>query len=146
IADELAEAPAAWKTAVVTSWPDIARVASKSDRVTVSVGRHAGRTRSRFERDSSVRAALERAEPTPPWPGHDDFRRDRFTAELALAYLKAEQPDFLFVGLGETDEFAHQGNYAGYLDALSDADHYIGELGAALDEQAARGVDTALFV
>jgi len=146
IADELAEAPAGWKTAVVTSWPDIARVASKSERVTVSAGRHAGSTRSRFERDSTVRAALERAEPTAPWPGNGDFRRDRYTAELALAYLKAEQPDFMFVGLGETDEFAHQGNYAGYLDALSEADHYIGELAAALDGRAAQGVSTALFV
>ena len=146
IADELAEAPAAWKTAVVTSWPDIARVASNSDRVAISAGRHAGRTRSRFQRDRSVRTALERAEPTPPWPGHDDFRRDRFTAELALAYLKAEQPDFMFVGLGETDEFAHQGDYAGYLDALGDADRYIGELSAALDQRAAHGIDTALFV
>src|SRR4029077_11220017 len=80
------------------------------------------------------------------WPGSGDFRRDRYTAELALAYLKAEQPDFLFVGLGETDEFAHQGNYAGYLDALSAADRSIGELARALDERASRGIRTALLV
>jgi len=146
VADELAESPAGWQSAVVTSWPDIARVASKRGRVAVSAGAHAGATRSRFEQDRVVAAALHRAEPEAPWPGHGDFRRDRFTAELALAYLNAEQPDFLFVGLGETDEFAHQGNYAGYLQALSEADRYIGRLSAALDARAAAGVTTALIV
>jgi hypothetical protein len=146
IADELAEAPSAWKTAVVTSWPDIARVAAKSDRVAVSAGRHAGQTRARFERSSAVAASLHGAEREAPWPGHGDFRRDRSTAELALAYFNAEQPSFLFVGLGETDEFAHQGNYAGYLDALREADQHIGELAAALAERAAHGVTTALIV
>jgi phosphopentomutase len=60
--------------------------------------------------------------------------------------LRAEQPSFLFVGLGETDEFAHQGNYAGYLEALREADRYIGELAAELSRRARNGVRTALFV
>ena len=146
IADELAEAPRGWKSAVVTSWPDIARVAARSERVSVSAGRHAGATRSHFERNDAARAALRRAEGEAPWPGNGDFRRDRFTAELSLAYLRAEQPEFLFVGLGETDEFAHQGNYAGYLGALREADQYLGLLAAELEARAGRGVRTALFV
>jgi Metalloenzyme superfamily len=146
VADELAEAPTGWRTAVVTSWPDIARVAAKSDRVAVSAGAHAGATRSRFERDRAVATTLHRAEPEAPWPGHGDFRRDRFTAALALAYLEAEQPDFMFVGLGETDEFAHQGNYAGYLEALQEADQHIGELAEALAKRSEQGVRTALIV
>ena len=146
IADELAQAPQGFRSAVITSWADIARVAAKSGRVAVSAGRHAGDTRQRFERDHGVASALHRAEPEAPWPGNADFRRDRFTAALALAYLKAEQPDFLFVGLGETDEFAHQGNYAGYLDALKEADQHVGELSEALAERAAQGARTALIV
>jgi len=146
IADELAEERRGWKSAVVTSWPDIARVAAGSERVAVSAGRHAGATRSQFERNAAARAALRRAEGEAPWPGNGDFRRDRFTAELSLAYLRAEQPEFLFVGLGETDEFAHQGNYAGYLGALREADQYLGLLATELAARARSGVRTALFV
>lgn len=147
VADELAErSHGAWSAAVVTSWPDIARVAAKSRRVAVSAGKHAGATRFRFEGTDAVGAAVRRAQDEPPWPGNGDFRRDRFTAELALAYLRQAQPNFLFVGLGETDEFAHQGNYAGYLEALREADRYIGELSRVLAERARNGVRTALFV
>ncbi len=147
IVDVLAEQPGrAWKSAVVTSWADIARVASRSERVAVSAGRHAGGTRAAFQRGDAVGAALRRAEAESPWPGSGDFRRDRFTAELALAYLRAERPDFLFVGLGETDEFAHQGNYSGYLEALREADRYIGELALELEQRGKRGARTALFV
>ena len=146
IADELAEQPRGWKSAVVTSWPDIERVAGRNEHVAVSAGRHAGATRSRFERADAVGVALRKAEAQAPWPGNGDFRRDRSTAELSLAYLRAEQPDYMFVGLGETDEFAHQGNYAGYLEALREADRYLGELSAELAARAQSGVRTALFV
>lgn len=118
IVDELAHARADAKSAVISSWPDIERVAASSGRVAVSTGRQAGRTRTFFERTPAARAALRRAESEAPWPGHDDFRRDRFTADLALAYLEEAQPELLFIGLGEPDEFAHQGNYAGYLDSI----------------------------
>lgn len=144
VADELAERR--WHSAVVTSWPDIARVAVHGADVAVSAGRHAGRTRSHFERNDEVGLALRRAEGESPWPGSGDFRRDRFTAALALAYLQSAQPQFLFVGLGETDEFAHQGNYGGYLEALREADQHIGELADVLATRARAGVRTALFV
>jgi hypothetical protein len=147
IADELAQAShGGWHTAIVTSWPDIARVAAKSERVAVSSGRHGGATRDWFTRTAGSRSALTAAENEAPWPGHDDFRRDRFTADLALAYLREQAPAFLFVSLGEPDEFAHQGNYAGYLEALRHADQRIGELKAQLDLRSAQGVKTALFI
>lgn len=145
IVDELAQARHA-SSAVIASWPDIERVAATSGRVAVSTGRHAGRTRALFERTPAARAALRRAEGEAPWPGHGDFRRDRFTAELALAYLEEARPELLFIGLGEPDEFAHQGNYAGYLDSLRHADERIGQLAKLLAARAAAGVRTALFV
>jgi hypothetical protein len=146
IADQVAAQSSYSKSAIITSWPAIARVGSRSKRVAISTGRHAGLTRSSFERPGAVGDALQAAENEKPWPGDGDFRRDRFTAALALAYLRAERPDFLFVGLGETDEFAHQGNYAGYLDALREADRFLGEVSAELEARAKAGVRTALFV
>ena len=145
IADQVAAQSGA-KSAIITSWPAIERVGSRSKRVAISTGRHAGLTRRSFERPGAVGDALRAAENEKPWPGDGDFRRDRFTASLALGYLRAERPDFLFVGLGETDEFAHQGNYAGYLDALREADRFLGELAAELAARAQAGVQTALFV
>jgi len=130
--------------AIISSWPDIARVASQSNGVFVSTGRHGAPLHDHDPAEAALRALIERSD--GPWPGHDDFRRDRSTAELALAYLDAKSPSFLFVGFGETDEFAHQGNYAGYLGALREADRYIGELADALALRARRGARTALFV
>lgn len=147
IADELAsQAHGGWHAAIITSWPDIARVAAQSSRVAVSSGRHGGATRSWFATSPAARAALGAAEDAAPWPGQGDFRRDRWTADLALAYLAEQNPNFMFVSLGEPDEFAHQGSYAGYLDALQQSDQRIGQLAAALDERARQGVRTALFV
>jgi hypothetical protein len=81
-----------------------------------------------------------------PWPGSGDFRPDRMTAKLALGYLEREQPDVLYVGLGEPDEYGHHGDYAGYLRALTAADAFVGDLTAALGRMGQRGADTHLFV
>ena len=61
-------------------------------------------------------------------PGWLDYRRDRYTAALALEYLVATRPRLLFVGLGDTDEYAHRDDYPRYLDSLRAADQFVGEL------------------
>ncbi|HEY0466482.1 MAG TPA: alkaline phosphatase family protein [Polyangiaceae bacterium] len=104
------------QVALFTSWPDIARVASE-------------------------RGVL--AEPLPRGAG---FRPDAVTADLAIAHLKAHPPRFLFLGLGEPDEFGHQNDYAGYLNAVRRADARIAEVDQELSRLAAHGTRTALFV
>lgn len=99
-----------------TSWPDIAKVAS---------------SRGPF------------AEPAPR---PDSFRPDALTADLAIQHLRARTPRFMFLGLGEPDEFGHQNDYAGYLNAIRYADRRIGEIDRILQGFAARGGRTALFV
>ena len=42
---------------------------------------------------------------------------DAFTFRPALGYLKRNKPRVLYVGLGETDEWAHAGRYDQYLEA-----------------------------
>jgi hypothetical protein len=46
----------------------------------------------------------------------------------ALAYLRAKQPRVLYVGLGDTDEWAHAGNYTNYLESIHRSDAYVKEL------------------
>jgi Metalloenzyme superfamily len=133
--------------AVITSWADIARVASDGTRgAAVSSGRHGGATRGWFSHDAQDRALLLRAEDAAPAPGNGDFRPDAMTADLALQHLKTHATRFLFLGLGEPDEYGHQGNYAGYLASLRQADARIAEVDAELQRLAARGTRTALFI
>ncbi len=135
------------RAAVVSSWPDIGRVvALRAECATVSSGRHGGSNRERFEASPRLARALERGEKVDPFPGVGDFRPDRLTAPLAIGYLEEHAPDFLFLALGETDEYAHRGDYRGYLAALREADRSIGELRRVLATLEAKGHRTALFV
>jgi len=79
-------------------------------------------------------------------PATGAFRPDRVTADLALAYLSAHRPSFLFIGLGEPDELAHLGDYAGYLQSLRQADTVLGELRGTLAALGDRGAHTTVFV
>jgi arylsulfatase A-like enzyme len=81
-----------------------------------------------------------------PYPGVGRFRRDRTTAQRALAHLAHAGPDFLFLGLGEPDEFAHRGDYSGYIGSIRGADRVIGELVTTLAGMGARGEHTTVFV
>lgn len=81
-----------------------------------------------------------------PWPGHGDYRPDRVTASAALEYYEAEKPDVFFLGLGDADEYAHRGDYAGYLAALRHADETLGRLVAVLDRLGERGRSTHVIV
>jgi hypothetical protein len=62
---------------------------------------------------------------TPAWPS-ETF--DSFTFHTALEYLKLHQPRLLFLSLGETDEFAHEGRYDYYLHSAHRVDRYLREL------------------
>jgi hypothetical protein len=53
---------------------------------------------------------------------------DSLEYHTALEWLALNKPRVMFLGLGETDEWGHEGNYAEYLTAAHRADGYIGEL------------------
>src|SRR5262249_18030392 len=81
-----------------------------------------------------LRTGRERDEADPAFPGHGDYRPDRRTAALAIEHLVRSRPRFMWVALGDTDEWAHRADYRGYLDALHFADAFVGELCAHLAE------------
>lgn len=68
-----------------------------------------------------------RAETPRRWGGHFDS----VLFHSALEWFRANRPRVLFVGLGETDEWAHEGEYDQYLTAARRADSYVQELWAA---------------
>jgi hypothetical protein len=63
-----------------------------------------------------------KAETPRIWP---DEPFDAPTFHTAMEYLKAEKPRLLFLSLGETDEWAHAGNYGFYLEAAHRVDQYL---------------------
>jgi len=57
--------------------------------------------------------------PFPPDPA------DAFTYEASMLYLRTKQPRLMGVLFGETDSYAHSGNYAKYLNAAHRFDRWL---------------------
>ncbi|HET6254114.1 MAG TPA: hypothetical protein VFE32_08575 [Puia sp.] len=55
-------------------------------------------------------------------------RHDLLTFLTAKEYIQQHHPSVLFLGLGETDELAHQGRYDLYLQQIADIDRMVADL------------------
>lgn len=64
----------------------------------------------------------------------------------AIEYLKLKKPRVLFIGLGETDDWAHMGSYPEYLNAVHRDDQYIKELWTLLQSMPEYQDQTTLIV
>jgi hypothetical protein len=69
-------------------------------------------------------------ETVTPW---DSVRHDIYTFRFAMAHLKAYQPRVLYISLGETDDWAHDGRYDRVLQALERTDNYLRQLWETLE-------------
>jgi hypothetical protein len=59
---------------------------------------------------------------------HSKTRHDLLTFLTAKEYIEQHHPSVLFLGLGETDEMAHQARYDLYLQQITDIDRMIADL------------------
>ncbi len=65
----------------------------------------------------------------PRIPGHwGSVRQDAFTHYYAFEYLKKNKPKVLYISYGETDDFAHDGDYDEYLKSANRTDQFIRDL------------------
>lgn len=62
----------------------------------------------------------------------DDEAFDSPTFETAMEYVREKHPRVLFLSLGETDDWAHSGNYGEYLLSAHRVDQYLERLWKAL--------------
>ena len=69
---------------------------------------------------------------------------DSFPFHTALEYLKTQKPRVMFLSLGETDEWAHEGRYEQYLLAANRVDAYLKELWETLQSMPEYRDSTAL--
>jgi hypothetical protein len=67
---------------------------------------------------------LQKETPSP-W---GSVRLDVFTHNYAIEYMKKKHPKLMYIAYGETDDFAHDGDYESYLKAAERADNFIEEL------------------
>jgi bisphosphoglycerate-independent phosphoglycerate mutase (AlkP superfamily) len=79
-----------------------------------------------------------------PW--HEDECLDVFTHYAAMAHLKAKKPKVLYIAYGETDEWAHAGQYRSYLDAAHQVDAWLQQLWNYVQSDPQYKNKTALFI
>ncbi|MEO7802512.1 MAG: hypothetical protein ABIR81_10950 [Ginsengibacter sp.] len=61
-------------------------------------------------------------------PFKDGECLDVFTHYAAMEYLKTSKPKILYISYGETDEWAHEGQYRDYLNAAQQVDKWLSEI------------------
>ncbi|MEQ8766619.1 MAG: hypothetical protein RL885_22085 [Planctomycetota bacterium] len=66
--------------------------------------------------------STQQFETPTPW---DSVRHDLYTFRFALAHLASFSPRVLYLALGETDDWAHDGRYDRVLTALQRTDRYL---------------------
>jgi hypothetical protein len=133
--------------AVVSSWSKIPLVAAKNgSHLIVSAGRKTIQNLQAPLADREFSNRWLAGNRTTAFPGTADYRPDRYTGEVGLRLLELLRPQFLFLGLGDTDEHAHAGNYPAYLDALNAADAIVGRIDRWLEARRAEGKRTLLVV
>jgi hypothetical protein len=132
---------------MIASWEKLDRAAAlHPEEMVISAGRHGGITRQRLEDDPVARKLLEEGAAARPFPGGNDYRPDRLTAPLALRYLETARPRCAFIGLGDPDEYAHAGDYRGYLESLREADRVLGRIRDVVASWGPRGRETTVVV
>lgn len=115
--------------AVFASWSVFNAIAESSvGAITINAG---------YERydhpDAAVKSlsALQFQTPTP-W---ESVRHDVYTARLAMAHLATHKPPVIYLALGETDDWAHDGRYDRVLESFARTDELLRDLWTWLDAQ-----------
>jgi hypothetical protein len=135
------------EVAVVASWPVIENAAAMDlGRIVLTTGcRHTVHPDA-FRVDRAATHLFFVAESADPFPGEGEYRPDALTAQIALKYLAARHPRFMFIGLGDMDEFAHKNDYRDYTASMQAADKVIGSVMKIVDGMGDRGQKTTIFV
>ncbi len=78
-----------------------------------------------------------------PW---GNVRLDAFTHHYALSHIRTHHPRIVYIGYGETDDFAHDGQYDQYVMAAHRSDRFIEELWNLIESDDFYKDNTVLFI
>ncbi len=112
------------KVAAFASW-DVFPFIINEERSEVPV--NAGFELATAQNLSDREKLLNEMQPKTPSPW-SSVRLDVFTHHYALEYMKKNHLNLVYIAYGETDDFAHDGDYASYLKSANTADSFIKEL------------------
>lgn len=112
------------KVAVFTSW-DVFPYILNEERSGLPV--NAGYENTNTEKPTYTETILNRVQQESV-AVKEATRQDALTFVAAKEYLKKNNPRLFFLGLGETDEFAHEGRYDLYLQQAAAFDRMLAEL------------------
>ncbi len=88
---------------------------------------------------------LNRLQGKIPRPWYS-VRYDAFTHYYALEYMKRTRPNLIYIAYGETDDFAHDGNYEAYLKSAHTTDSFIKELWEFIESDSYYKGNTTLII
>lgn len=112
------------KVAAFSSWDVFPYIINdKRSGVMVSGGIVEAKGASLTEREKTLNAIMHSI-PNPL----GDIRLDVFTFQYGLEYMKKNKPRVIYFAFDETDDFAHAGEYAAYLNSAHYTDRFIEEI------------------
>ena len=112
------------KVAAFASW-DVFPFIINEERSGVPV--NAGFDIAKGDKLTDKEVFLNKMQPKVPSPW-GTVRLDAFTHYYALEFMQKEHPHLVYVAYGETDDFAHDGEYDAYLKSAQQTDSMIKEL------------------
>ena len=95
---------------------------------------------------STVQETINRIQQQQPKYWGEAERFDFFTWAHAMEHVQTNHPRVTYIGLGDTDEFAHEGHYDLYLDAARQADQWLAELWQFIQKDKKYRDKTTLFI
>ncbi len=126
------------QVASFASWDAMNEIAtSKNNAFLVNAGYE------NYENSETQNLSAMQFETPTPW---DSVRHDFYTFRFALAHLKTFHPRVLHIGLGETDDWAHDKRYDMVIDSLHRTDNYFKELWQFLESDAQYKGKTSLII
>lgn len=112
------------EVAQIGSWDGFKMAASRKDGTFFMNGSHE-RIPAELSTPEMDQLAALRTQVMEVW---EESSNDMLTARIAFAYLRKHQPRVLWLGLGQTDDWAHARRYDRLLDCLHLTDQLLGEL------------------
>jgi len=94
-------------------------------KIPVNAGFEIAHTLPLSEREAFLNTLQEQI--PSPW---GSVRLDAFTHHFALEYLQKKTPLLTYIAYGETDDFAHDGEYDAYLESAHTTDDFLKDLWA----------------
>ena len=112
------------KVAAFGSWDVFPYIVNEErSGVTVNAGFELATGNNLTEREKFLNELQPRV--PSPW---GTVRLDAFTHYYALEHMKKEHPELVYIAYGETDDFAHDGDYEAYLKSANTTDALINEV------------------